>query len=225
MSNDRTTTARDTTATAVSPVLVRKSDRGAVAIKKTDAELQIVWGEVYAPGFPDSQGDFMTPETIRDMAYGFMQKGDLTAIDTNHSREKNGSYIVESFIAREDDPTFIPGSWVLGVRVPDNDTWDLVKSGELNGFSIDGFGVRVDTTIEIDMPETLTGKTDLAADGHDHLFYVKFDEDGNFLGGHTSSGPDGHVHLIKRGTCTEDQNGHNHRFSFVEGVLSAQAAN
>ena len=29
-------------------------------------------GEVYAPGFPDSQGDYMTRETIREMAFEFM---------------------------------------------------------------------------------------------------------------------------------------------------------
>jgi Putative phage serine protease XkdF len=34
----------------------------AIAIKKADEELQVVWGEVYAPGIPDSQDDFMTAE-------------------------------------------------------------------------------------------------------------------------------------------------------------------
>ncbi len=196
----------------------------ATSLKKSDEEQRIVWGEVYAPGFPDSQGDFMTEETIREMAYGFMKKQAMDAIDTNHNRVPNGSVIVESFIAREDDALFIPGSWVLGVHVPDDETWGLVKSGELNGFSIDGHGVRVEAVLEIDMPDILAGETDEGPDGHKHTFFVKFDEDGKFLGGETSRAPDGHYHVIKMGTCTEDASGHSHRFSFVEGVLDAQIA-
>jgi hypothetical protein len=194
-----------------------------ISIKKADQEQQVVFGEVYAPGFPDSQGDFMTAETIREMAYGFMQKSGLNKIDMNHSQQECGAYVVESFIAGDDDPTFIPGSWVVGVKVPDPQIWGLVKSGELNGFSLDGFGVRVATTIEIDMPEVLKGETDDVA-GHRHTFIVHFDEGGEFIGGHTSKADDGHFHRIVRGTITEETNGHTHRFSFVEGVLNAQVA-
>ncbi|MCO5157866.1 MAG: XkdF-like putative serine protease domain-containing protein [Aquamicrobium sp.] len=191
-----------------------------VQIKKQDDEQQLVYGEVYAPGFPDSQGDFMTVETIQEMAHGFMRKGLVTKIDVQHSQQESGCYVVESFIAREGDLTFIPGSWVLGVKVPDPEIWSLVKSGELNGFSLDGFGVRVETVLEIDMPDLLQGET-LEVEGHRHRFFVKFDRDGNFLGGHTDV-VDGHMHRILRGTVTEDAFGHAHRFSFVEGVLSAQ---
>ena len=37
-------------------------NQDAVQIKKLDHEEQVVFGEVYAPGFPDSQGDFMSPD-------------------------------------------------------------------------------------------------------------------------------------------------------------------
>jgi hypothetical protein len=194
-----------------------------MGVKKSDAKLQIVWGEVYAPGFPDSQGDFMTPETIRDMSYDFMRKSELDAIDTQHTREKNGSYIVESFVARENDPDFIPGAWVIGVRVPNAEVWAQVEKGELNGFSLDGTGLSVPTVFEVEIPEMLTGRTLKSEDGHDHEYFVEYDEDGTFLGGRTTPAADGHFHIIKRGTVTEDTNGHNHRFSFVEGILNAQA--
>jgi hypothetical protein len=199
-----------------------KKARDIIEFKKLDGEEQIVFGEVYAPGFPDSQGDFMTPDEIRKMAYGFMRKGLVSNIDTNHSRSPNGSYVVESFIARDDDPIFIPGSWVIGVKVPDAAVWQMVKSGELNGFSLDGMGLRTPTTFEIEMPELLEGETDQVGN-HRHAFAVKFDDAGNFLGGETSPGPDGHVHTIVRGTVTEPSLGHSHRFSFVEGVLDARA--
>ncbi len=101
----------------------------AIAIKKTDEELQVVCGEVYAPGIPDSQDDFMTAGAIRDMAWDFMRKGALSKIDVQHDRKESGSYVVESFVARDDDSVFIPGAWVLGVRVPDPAVWRMVKSG------------------------------------------------------------------------------------------------
>ena len=193
-----------------------------VQFKKFDGEQQIVFGEVYAPGFPDSQGEFMRPDEIRKMAYNFLKKGLVSNIDTNHSRQPNQSYVVESFIARDDDPIFIPGSWVLGVHIPDPATWQLVKSGELNGFSLDGMGLRTPATFEVEMPELLKGETDKVGN-HSHAFAVKFDEVGNFLGGQTTPGPDGHVHQIVRGTVTEPALGHSHRFSFVEGVLNVAA--
>lgn len=205
---------------AISPTRKTQAARGDISFKKLDGEEQVVFGEVYAPGFPDSQGDFMTPEEIKKMAYNFLRKGVTSNIDTNHSQMPNGSYVVESFLARDDDTTFIPGSWVMGVKVPDPSIWALVKSGELNGFSLDGMGVRTDTVFECEMPELLKGETDRVKDHH-HAFTVKFDEDGNFLGGSTSPGPDGHTHQIQRGTVTEKVDGHSHRFSFVEGILGA----
>lgn len=194
-----------------------------VSVKKVDQDQQLIYGEVYAPGFPDSQGDFMTAESIQKMAHEFMRKGLVNKIDLHHTRDESGCYVIESFIARDGDPDFIPGSWVLGVKVPDPEIWSLVKSGELNGFSFDGEGYRVETVIEIDMPDSITGKT-VEELGHSHEFIVKYDEDGNFLGGVTNPGPDGHRHKILRGTVTEMTDDHAHRFSFVEGVLSAQTA-
>ena len=205
---------RDALSTAYAPTFGPE-----VSVKKLDQDEQIVFGEVYAPGFPDSQGDYMSAEEIRKMAYGFLRKGLTSNIDSDHSQVPNGSYVVESFIARDDDPTFIPGSWVLGVKVPDSAIWRRVKSGELNGFSLDGFGVRTDKPFVVDMPELLKGET-TETEAHTHTFVVKFDRDGNFLGGMTNPAPDGHVHRIVRGTVTEPSMGHVHRFSFVEGVLN-----
>lgn len=193
-------------------------------IKKLDEEQQLVFGEVYAPGFPDSQGDFMSAETIQNAAHNFLMKGLVDQIDVNHNRELSGCRVVESFIARPDDTIFIPGSWVIGVKIFDPDLWEMVKSGELNGFSLDGTGVRVDTMLEIEMPLVLTGETE-ESNGHKHQFVVRFDAQGNFLGGETGPGPDGHVHRIRRGTSTDDADGHSHRFSFVEGILNVQVAN
>ena len=58
-------------------------------------------------------------------------------MDTEHNHQVSGATIVESFIARKGDPDFAEGAWVLGVRMTDGELWERVKSGELNGFSVD----------------------------------------------------------------------------------------
>lgn len=188
------------------------------AIKKTDEELQIVYAEVYVPDVPDAHNEFMSEETIRKMAHGFMAKGFLNQIDTNHDNEVNGSYVVESFIARKGDPDFIAGAWVVGVHVPDVAVWGQIKKGELNGFSVEAFVQKVPRVIELEMPEYVEGGTDVS-NGHSHVFKAFFDEDGALVGGSTNI-VDGHTHSIMKGTITEEADGHIHRFSYIEDFVN-----
>lgn len=192
-----------------------------VLIKKADDEQQIVYAEVYVPNVPDAHGDFMTTETVRNMAYDFMKKGITSQIDTNHDNVTNGSAVVESFIARKDDPDFIEASWVVGVHVPDPAVWELIKTGELNGFSIEALVTKVPTVMTIEVPDVVNGGTD-TIDGHFHSFRVHFDEDANFLGGITAVA-NGHQHKIKKPSVTEEAEGHTHRFSFLEDFVNGQA--
>lgn len=218
--------ATDDLSFMASRVLKTVPEINQILIKKLDDEEQTVFGEVYAPGFPDSQGDFMSAVQVKKMAYNFMSKGLLKNVDVNHSQVPSGSCIVESFIAREGDPIFLADSWVIGAHVPDAAIWKMVKSGELNGFSLDGMGVRTDTVFSIEMPDLLKGETD-EVQGHRHQFFVKYDPTGFFLGGKTGNARDGHIHKIERGTVTEMAGNppHCHRFSFVEGILDAQVRN
>lgn len=183
-------------------------------IVKLEEELQIVYAEVYVPNVPDSDDDFMTIETVREMAHDFLASGRVTKIDVNHSREDVEAAVVESFIARKGDPDFIENSWVAGVKIYDSEIWDQVKKGEINGFSLDGIGKAEDTDLVIEIPEFVKGATD-EVEGHIHAFKVHFGEGGEFLGGRTVDDSD-HVHLIQRGTLTEETNDHAHRFSYVE---------
>ncbi|MFO1157266.1 MAG: XkdF-like putative serine protease domain-containing protein [Reyranellaceae bacterium] len=193
------------------------SNRIEVEIKKTDAELQVVFGEVLAPAVVDAQGDCMSADEIRKAAYHFLQKGRQAAVDTDHDRLANGSHVVESFIARDGDPAFIPGAWVIGVRVPDTALWDRIRKGELNGFSFEGVGLRAPATVQLDIPEQVSGQSQEAA-GHSHRFVVAFDDAGRFVGGETDE-VQGHRHSIVKGTVTEDTAGHVHRYSFAEHLL------
>ena len=188
-----------------------------IPIKKTDDDRQLAYGEVYLPMIPDSQGDFMTEIEIEKMAHRFMKNQLLYGVDTEHDMADNGCVVVESFIAREGDPDFIKGAWVAAISVPD-EIWPLVKSGELGGFSMYGGGERIPTMITIEVPDDgiMKGETEEMED-HSHKFTLRFDSEGNFLGGETNT-VNGHSHEITKGTVTDKKDDHRHRFSFVEAL-------
>lgn len=186
-------------------------------IKKSDDELQIVWGELYVPGVLDSQNDFMSSDEVLKAAYRWMSKGDVRCIDIQHDRNRTDAYVVESFIARKGDPDFIEGAWVVGVHVPDPDIWAAVKAGKLNGFSMMGPGLRGPQE-DVSVPSYVEGLTK-AEDGHVHNFSVEYGPNGEFIGGRTDE-VDGHYHIIRRGTLTEKADGHVHQFDFVRGVMA-----
>ena len=189
------------------------------SFKKSSDELQIVWAEVYAPDVLDSDNDYMSAETIREAAYNFLKNGLTNMVDVNHDNEVNYScYVVESFIARPNDPDFIEGAWVAGVHIDNTVIWNKVKSGELNGFSLEAKSFGVKKELEVDFPDNISGVTH-KEDDHEHEFVVNYDSKGNFLGGETNV-VNGHKHIIKRGTVSEVSNGHRHKFSYVEGLTN-----
>lgn len=199
-------------------------------IKKRDDEKQIVWGEVYIPDLPDSQGDSMTAEEIEKAAYLFMANQRLDQIDQMHDEDCAApeATVVESFIAREGDQTFIPGSWVVGVHIRNQEVWEAVKSGKFNGFSLQGKAVRTEKQFELNLPEEITGTTS-TDNKHPHKFSIKFGDQGQFFGGETSADSDPtagpgelHSHPIQNGTVTEvsGANPHTHRYSVSEAILA-----
>lgn len=204
------------------PLNIRNAN-SQVGFRKADDELRVVWAEVIVPDVPDVEGDVHSREEIRKAQMAFMRKGTMGNIDWQHNRTPDGSFIVESFLARENDPDFIAGSWVIGVHVPDAAKWAMVKGGEFNAFSYDGYGTRVPTTIEMEIPEQISGLTGEAR-GHKHRFFAKFDASGRFLGGQTDD-VGGHSHVIARGTLTEPAgDGHAHTFAVVDGLIKRVAA-
>jgi hypothetical protein len=189
---------------------------------KFDDELQIVYSEVYAPDMIDTQGDFTDAVEIRKMGHDFMRSMALDSIDMNHDHQLVDAVVVESFIVRKGDEDFIEGSWVVGIHISDVDIWTKVKKGEINGFSMDGAATATYEDIEINVPEELEGRT-YETEGHTHVYILKFSPEGVLIGGETV--PDENhegVHVIKRGTKTEDMGDHSHRYSFVEEILKCQ---
>lgn len=124
------------------------------ALEKVEAdefgELRLVTGIVLEPDIVDSQKDTYTADEIRKTAHLYML--DFQNIGLQHKAMINTeARPVESFIVPENTQGGVEiggvlvksGTWVMTVKVFDDDIWSGIKRGELTGFSIGGFARRV----------------------------------------------------------------------------------
>ena len=121
---------------------VMKSYRVPIIVSKS-GDQQIVYGVVSEPGVIDLQGDRLSKSEIRAACHKFMQTSQR--IGKEHSGVAKAS-IIESYIAPTDfkcnGQVVKSGSWVMAVKIHDNDLWQAVKKGDITGFSIAGTGTR-----------------------------------------------------------------------------------
>ncbi len=185
-------------------------------VKKTDVEKRMVYGEVYAPYQLDTHGEMMLPEDIEKIAHRFLQLDLGSVIDVQHDNVPRDAVPVESFIARDNDPDFASGAWVLGVKILDEQLWEDCKSGKYNGFSFEAMVKKIVAVIDYEVLRDNFGETERNLD-HTHLFWVELNDDGVVIGGRTTTDY-GHSHEIVAGTATEMSGNppHTHRI-FVGG--------
>lgn len=98
--------------------------------------------------FSDTIGKYyvkFTPETIEKMMRKYFVDGKINNVNTNHSStdKKDEIYMIESFIVGDRTKSLIfsdipNGSWVASYYVGNDEVWDKIKSGEFNGFSLEG---------------------------------------------------------------------------------------
>ena len=111
-------------------------------------------GVALIPDFPiyrrDEQGEYyitFNAESIRKIAIDFYQKLNVNMADVEHSHDmENGITYFQSLIidkgqgicpaAFKDLPD---GTWIVGCKIDNDEVWEAVKSGEVKGFSIDGY--------------------------------------------------------------------------------------
>jgi DNA adenine methylase len=116
-----------------------------IPLLKTDEE-RYVLGIVLEPETVDAQKDIYSAAEIREAAHRFMEE--YRNVGLMHRELVNQRVkILESYLAPapfELDSTRVKkGTWLLAVRVVDDDLWRQVKAGDLAGFSIGGSAVKV----------------------------------------------------------------------------------
>lgn len=104
-----------------------------------------VLGIVLEPETVDSQQDIYSSEEIRQAAHKFMEEFRNTGL-MHRANVNDRVRILESYIAPCDFDVngqgVKKGTWLMAVRVNDDEMWDAVKSEKLTGFSIGGSAVR-----------------------------------------------------------------------------------
>ena len=116
------------------------------AILKADEEKRLVFGVISEPDTVDLQGDVLSREEIARMARNFVDY--VREFRDRHTLKKVKVEIVRSWIADKDEWMYgqlvKAGSWLLLVRVLDDEIWGKVKAGIYRAFSIGGRGVRIE---------------------------------------------------------------------------------
>jgi len=117
-----------------------------IPLLKTDEE-RYVLGIVLEPETVDAQNDIYSAAEVRDAAHRFMQE--YQNIGLMHRELVNSRVkILESYLA----PTAFEiggahvrkGTWLLAVRVLDDELWARIRSGDISGLSIGGTARRGD---------------------------------------------------------------------------------
>ena len=111
-------------------------------------------GVVLIPDMPiyrrDKQGEYyitFSAESIRKIAIDFYRKLNVNMADVEHNHNiENGITYFQSMIVDKDNGICpaafkdLPnGTWIVGCKVENDKVWEAVKSGEVKGFSIDGY--------------------------------------------------------------------------------------
>lgn len=94
-------------------------------------------------------------DTIRQIYEKFMKNPNK--VNLEHSVDTEGVYLIQSFIKNSEagiNPVGFEdienGSWFTAYKVDNTDVWNKIKTGELNGFSIEGLFTLLDTDIDIE---------------------------------------------------------------------------
>lgn len=114
-------------------------------LRKAETEERFVLGIVLEPDVVDSQNDTYDEAEVRKAAHRFMEHH--AQLGLQHSEIVTGKLkILESYVTPVEfsvgEEVVKKGTWVLGIRLVDDDLWVATKSGSYTGFSIGGTAIR-----------------------------------------------------------------------------------
>ena len=83
-------------------------------------------------------------DTIDKMMQKFMKEQRLFEISLDHNQDVRDCYLIESFIINKDRgicpnefSDVEDGSWIISVKIENQDVWNKICSGDVKGFSIE----------------------------------------------------------------------------------------
>ena len=126
------------------------------------AEQRYTMGPVYVPELEDAHGETIAASELQTAIWDWVRKGDRT-IYLQHSEKPAGEMVeILTWPMEIETSLVVPGEGVTKYQFPPDTpfmgviweewAWELVKAGELRGYSIGGHAQRV----EAELPEELT---------------------------------------------------------------------
>jgi len=133
--------------------------------KEVDNQKKILMGAAMIPEKPIYRRDgddeyyvFFTKETIRRASELYLMNGKQGNATLEHQEKIHGLSLVESWIIEDPEKDksraygleYPVGTWMVSMKVNNEDIWEeYVKSGKVKGFSIEGWFLQRESTIEI----------------------------------------------------------------------------
>jgi hypothetical protein len=126
-----------------------------VELKEIDAEKKILMGAALIPNkqiYRESEKHgqyyiYFSEETVRKASELFLMNSNQNNATYEHEKKLNGLSVVESWIIEDEKQdksvkygfSLPVGTWMISMKVNNDDVWKDVKDGKVKGFSIEGY--------------------------------------------------------------------------------------
>lgn len=125
-----------------------------ITLSKIDEEKKMIIGPAIVPNkmilrFDENTNEeyyiYFTKETIENCALNYM-KDNFNKYTVDHEKKIEDLYLIESWIVKNPKNDKInelgyivpEGTWVVGLKINNDDIWNRIKNKEIKGFSIEG---------------------------------------------------------------------------------------
>jgi hypothetical protein len=126
-----------------------------IELKEVDAEKKILMGAALVPNKQilraDKEGKgyyiYFSEDTIKKASELFLMRSNQNNATLEHKEKLNGLSVVESWVidnpkmdkSKEYGFSLPKGTWMISMKVNNEDIWKDVKAGKVKGFSIEGY--------------------------------------------------------------------------------------
>ena len=126
-----------------------------IELKEVDSEKKILMGAALVPNKQilraDKDGNgyyiYFSEDTIKKASELFLMRSNQNNATLEHKEKLNGMSVVESWVidnpemdkSKEYGFNLPKGTWMISMKVNNEDIWNDVKAGKVKGFSIEGY--------------------------------------------------------------------------------------
>ena len=126
-----------------------------IELKEVDTEKKILMGAALVPNKQILRADkdgkgyyiYFSEDTIKKASELFLMRSNQNNATYEHKEKLNGMSVVESWVidnpemdkSKEYGFNLPKGTWMIAMKVNNEDIWKDVKAGKVKGFSIEGY--------------------------------------------------------------------------------------